>query len=66
MVHCNSNSCKNKIHSLMLNVHTCRCKNIYCPSHMHAHDCTFDYGLDWQKYAEKTMPKVEKEKVEKL
>jgi hypothetical protein len=33
---------------------------------MHAHDCTFDYGLDWQKYAEKTMPKVEKEKVEKL
>ena len=64
MVHCVS--CKNKIHPLMASVHTCRCKNIYCPTHMHAHDCKFDYGLVWQKHAEKAMPKVEKEKVEKL
>jgi hypothetical protein len=33
---------------------------------MHDHSCTFDYGLDWKKHAEKTMPKVEKEKVSKL
>uniref|UniRef100_A0A6C0H3C5 AN1-type domain-containing protein n=1 Tax=viral metagenome TaxID=1070528 RepID=A0A6C0H3C5_9ZZZZ len=58
--------CKNKIHSLMVSVHTCRCKNIYCHMHMHNHSCTFDYGLDWKKNAEKTMPKVEKEKVSKL
>jgi len=33
---------------------------------MHNHECTFDYGLAWQQHAEKIMPKVEKEKVEKL
>jgi len=58
--------CKNKIHTLMISVHTCRCKNIYCHAHMHNHDCTFNYGLEWKQHANKIMPKVEKEKVEKL
>jgi hypothetical protein len=33
---------------------------------MHNHNCTFDYGLEWKQNADKIMPKVEKEKVEKL
>jgi hypothetical protein len=50
----------------MINIHTCRCKNIYCSLHIHDHNCEFNYNEMWQKQAVKTLPKVEKEKIQKI
>jgi hypothetical protein len=58
--------CNSKIHSLMINIHTCRCKNIYCNLHIHDHNCEFNYNELWQKQAVKSLPKVEKEKIQKI
>ena len=58
--------CKSKIHSLMIKVHTCRCKNIYCNLHMHDHNCEFNYKVEWQNNSEKFLPKINGEKLNKM
>ena len=58
--------CDNKIHSLMIKIHTCRCEHIYCNKHMHSHDCTFNYQEVWQNKCDTLLPKVYAEKVKKL
>lgn len=40
--------CKKKISSMMKEVHTCRCKKIYCGLHLQSHVCTFDYQKDFK------------------
>jgi len=27
----------------------CRCGDEYCPSHLHNHNCSFDYHGEWLK-----------------
>ncbi len=58
--------CKSKINSIMTNIHTCRCKNIYCHLHMHDHNCTFNYKEVWQNNSDNFLRKVEAEKVKKI
>ena len=58
--------CKSKINSCMVNIHTCRCKNIYCNLHMHDHNCTFNYKENWQSNSEKFLPKINGEKIKKI
>lgn len=59
-------SCKSKIHPLMITIHTCRCKNMYCHLHMHDHNCTFNYKEVWQNNSNNCLIKVDGEKVKKI
>lgn len=59
----NCQICFKKINSLMLDMHTCRCKNIYCRTHIHNHNCNFNYHSLWKSYAEKELTKIENPKV---
>ena len=35
--------CKKKINMMLRDLHICRCSNYYCRTHMHDHDCSFNY-----------------------
>ncbi len=58
--------CNQKIKKLMIMMHTCRCKGIYCSSCMHNHGCTFDYNEEYKIKSRETMQVVEADKVTKL
>lgn len=62
----NCNLCKKKIPFLMNDIYSCRCDNNYCRLHIHDHNCTFNYYELWKKQTDKSLPKVVKQKVEKL
>jgi hypothetical protein len=38
--------CNKKIRELMIQVFTCKCKGIYCSTHKHAHNCTYNFNAD--------------------
>ena len=61
MVKCKK--CGGKISKLMVNIHKCRCKGIYCKQHLHDHDCTFNYNKVFQDKIAKDLAKVEPKKV---
>lgn len=35
--------CKRKLNRLMLQLHTCRCKGLFCSEHKHDHKCSHDF-----------------------
>ena len=41
--------CSKKIKELYVDLHTCKCSGIYCNSHIHNHECTFDYHKEFIK-----------------
>jgi len=44
----------------------CRCGDLYCPSHMHAHRCKFDYKAAHATRLRDNNPKIEPAKLESL
>lgn len=58
--------CKKKIKQFMMAVYTCRCKNIYCVSHLHNHNCTFDYHAEFTTKMKKNMPIIVADKIDKI
>jgi hypothetical protein len=48
----------------MSNIYTCKCRNIYCPKHLLAHDCTFDYKAEFKRY--NNLESISNEKVTKI
>lgn len=58
--------CKRKINHLLLDVYTCRCKNLYCKIHLHEHNCKFDYNKLFREQMKNKMFKVIKKKVEHI
>ena len=43
----------------------CKCGGVFCSTHMHAHDCSFDYRGSEQRKLEKANPKCEPSKLER-
>lgn len=31
--------CNKKLRSLMIQMYTCRCKDVFCSEHLHSHSC---------------------------
>uniref|UniRef100_A0A6C0CYA1 AN1-type domain-containing protein n=1 Tax=viral metagenome TaxID=1070528 RepID=A0A6C0CYA1_9ZZZZ len=56
--------CNKKLSNLMSNIYTCKCRNIYCPKHLLAHDCTFDYKAEFKRY--NNLESISNEKVTKI
>lgn len=54
-------TCKKKVSNLMKEIHTCRCKNIYCGNHLHSHMCSFDYIEEYRNTM--NMTKITPDKV---
>ena len=50
--------CNKKIKKVMKIMYTCRCQNVYCSSHLHDHDCTFDHKAEYRDQLRKEMPRV--------
>ncbi len=51
-------TCRKKINKLYTDIHTCKCKNLYCGNHIHTHVCDFDHKHEQQKILRKKMPIV--------
>lgn len=59
--------CEKKLNSLMVDLYTCRCGEIYCrENHMFNHNCPYNYHKDTQKKLKKDMPPIVAEKVIKI
>mgnify|MGYP006136817985 CR=1 FL=1 len=50
-------TCRKKISNIMLDVYTCKCKNLYCGKHLHDHNCTFNHVKEYQKILTAKLPK---------
>lgn len=56
--------CKKKLNSLMSDLFTCKCGEIYCrDKHMFNHNCSYNYHKDTKEKLEKNMPIVVSKKV---
>jgi hypothetical protein len=51
--------CKKKLHPLMKDVFTCKCKGIYCHNHRHSHNCSYDYIKERRDNLIKILPSIE-------
>ena len=49
--------------NLKLMPFTCKCKKDFCAVHRHDHGCTYDYRAEQKMHLEKTVTKVESEKI---
>jgi len=58
--------CKKKIPILMVDVYTCKCKNIYCPQHKLDHNCSWNFFEENQNRIRLQNPVIIKSKIEKL
>lgn len=38
--------CEKNFKPYMIQMHKCRCKKLFCSTHMHVHDCCYDYTTD--------------------
>lgn len=54
------NVCSKKLSSLLIQMHTCRCKNEYCSLHMHDHKCPYDYSIEKIRPEKVTNDKIDK------
>jgi len=45
---------------------SCACGELFCASHMHAHECPFDFRAREQQKLAKSNPKVENSKLDRL
>ncbi len=60
---CQEGGCRKR---LGLAAYACRCGAWYCPLHVGAHDCGFDYHKAAKKDIKKSHPKVAAKKIDKL
>lgn len=59
--------CQKKLNSLLVDLFTCRCGEIYCrDKHMSNHNCSYNYHKDTRKKLEKDMPVVTAQKIIKI
>ena len=56
------NSCLKKLNSIMKDVHTCKCKQIYCGKHMFSHNCNYNFMKEHQIKLRKNLPIIIKNK----
>ena len=59
-------ACRKKLNAMMIIVNKCRCGGIYCVTHLHDHDCTFDYNKSFREKMSKELPKIEAPKIESI
>lgn len=57
---CKCKVCNKKLRELMIQMHTCRCKGIYCSLHKHSHNCEYDYSSEKQHDDKISSKKIEK------
>ncbi len=52
--------CKKKINNMMIDIHTCKCKNTYCLDHIseNKHNCLFDYKNEHKNQIKSSLPLV--------
>lgn len=57
--------CKKKINKTMVDIHTCKCENIYCSNHIDAnnHNCSFDYRNNYKNIIKDKLPLVVFDKI---
>lgn len=58
----NCKICKRKILKWNIDIHTCKCGNLYCGKHIHDHSCTFNYLEEHKKEIRKNLPIIESTK----
>lgn len=62
--HCKSCACRLSLTASV--TAACACGELYCPAHMHAHECSFDFRTPEQRKLSKGNPKCEHSKLERL
>lgn len=60
MSHCKT--CKRKVNKIMVDVYTCKCLSVYCPKHLHNHQCSFDHKKEQQNMLREKMPVIQSNK----
>jgi predicted nucleic acid binding AN1-type Zn finger protein len=58
--------CSQKLVSHLIAMHTCKCKGTYCKTHMHAHNCNFDFKAEFRDKNHENMQVLEADKIIKL
>ena len=53
--------CKKKLSKLMIQLHTCKCKGIYCTEHKYIHNCSYDFKTNGN-----TVVKIIANKIDKI
>lgn len=58
--------CKKKINNILVDIHTCKCENIYCGNHLDAnnHNCSFDYRKNYKNIIKDKLPLVVFDKID--
>jgi hypothetical protein len=62
---CQFNKCKTKLSDIMLDIYKCNCEFYYCDNHKLNHNCILNYKEKFKNHLEKTMDKIDFEKVVK-
>lgn len=57
-------SCKRKVNNFVIEIFTCKCQNIYCRHHMHAHNCTYDYKNEFKEKMKDQLPVIRADKIQ--
>lgn len=59
-------SCNYKIKDIFIEIHTCKCKGIYCNRHKLDHNCLFDYKKQCKENLQNNLHRVVSNKVTKI
>lgn len=51
-------SCKKKLNVFILEMHKCKCTNVYCNTHLHDHNCSFDHVKAYKKLLDKKLVRI--------
>lgn len=59
--------CKKKINSLIKQLFTCKCGDIYCREHLIGyHNCKYDYKKEYENILKQKLPIIVGEKITKI
>lgn len=58
--------CKKRINKLYIDLHKCKCDNLYCSKHRNIHPCSYNYRQEMQEILSKRLVKIIPVKIQKI